>query len=42
MQREKAAPLWEDPRLMTAEALNDIFAPDEKVNPLFGSRTHGF
>lgn len=30
-QREKAAPLWEDPKLMTAEALNEIFAPDEKV-----------
>ncbi|EWM23443.1 hypothetical protein Naga_100594g4 [Nannochloropsis gaditana] len=30
--REKAAPLWEDPQLMTAEALNEIFAPDEKEN----------
>ena len=31
-QRERAAPLWEDPKLMTPEALNDIFAPDEKEN----------
>ncbi|KAM3570417.1 hypothetical protein VYU27_007514 [Nannochloropsis oceanica] len=32
LKRERAAPLWEDPALMTPEALNDIFAPDEKEN----------
>lgn len=32
LKREKAAPLYEDASLLTAETLNEIFAPDEKEN----------
>lgn len=32
LKREKAAPLYEDPSLLSADTLNEIFGPDEKEN----------